>query len=68
MADIPKPENPDRVTCRVCGEETPPDREAMALHLLTRHPLQTVLSKTFLKAVGRLSYNAGSRLADLIRG
>lgn len=50
--------------CNVCKEKIPATDQAMMYHLVTKHPMDLVTSKSFIEKASGFFYKLGGALAD----
>lgn len=57
----------EQMTCELCGEKFAlEDNEGRVFHVITRHPLEAIQTKSFITAVTSVSYALGEKLANRI--
>lgn len=55
---------PATAECNICKEKIPANDQAMMFHLVMRHPMDLVTSKSFIEKASGFFYNLGGALAD----
>lgn len=60
-------ESSEMMTCDLCGEKFHvDDNEGRIFHVITRHPLEAIQTKSFVKTISGISYKLGEKLANRI--
>lgn len=54
----------DTAECNICHQKIPAKDQEMMFHLVTKHPMDLVTSRTFIEKASGFFYNLGGSLAE----
>ena len=64
----PKAVKKEKIACTICGEDmTGCKTEDLMGHVLLNHPFELLQTPSFQKAIAKVMYSAGERMADLFK-